>query len=483
MNFASVIRLLGALCGFLGLTMVFPLAWALGLGESRAFYGLVVSMGIAILGGASLFFLGHHGREGLRRKEGLAVVGLGWILAVIVGSLPYLFSGSITSPVDAFFETMSGFTTTGSSVIDDVEALPQSILFWRSFTHWLGGIGIVVLFLAILPHIGVGGRHLFRSEVSGAVKEAVTPRVKDTALFLLKTYTLLTLIETGLLKLAGMSWLDSFCHTFGTIATGGFSTKNASVGHYGNIWVEVIIIVFMVLGGTNFALYRPLARRKYGALLRDKEWLAYVSILGMGTLLVASNLVFGSRGLGGVEGVRQSAFQVVSVATCTGFITVDFDAWPSFSRLLLLALMFVGGCSGSTSGALKVMRVVILAKFGWARVQKVFRPHAVVSLRIGPAVLKDEVVREILAFFVLYIGIFLVASLALTVMGFDIISSVSAVATNMGNVGPGLGALGASETYAAVPVAGKILLSICMLLGRLEIYTILVLLSPAFWKR
>lgn len=483
MNYTSVIRFLGALCALLGATMIFPLVWAVGLGESKAVYGLVVSMGVSWLLGAALFFAGHHGREGMLRKEGLAVVGVGWILAAILGCLPYIFSGAITSPVDAFFESMSGFTTTGASVLNDVESLPKSILFWRDFTHWLGGMGIIVLFIAILPHIGVGARYLFRSEIPGAVKEAVTPRIKDTALFLWAAYTVLTVVEVLLLKVAGMDWLDSFCHTFGTMATGGFSTKQASVGHYDSTAIEVIIIVFMVLAGTNFALYRVLFRRKFASFFGDREWRVYIGILLAASVVVAGDLILGSKGLSVGQGIRQGVFQVVSVATTTGFTTADFDTWSPFCRLVLFALMFVGGCSGSTAGAMKVMRIAVVTKFGWHQVQKIFRPQAVTSLKMGGVILKDDAVRELLAFFVLFVGIFLVTALALALMGADPITSLSGIAANLGNVGPGLGSVGASETYAAVPAVGKILLAACMLLGRLEIYTILVLFSPAFWRR
>ncbi|MBD3336182.1 MAG: TrkH family potassium uptake protein [Candidatus Eisenbacteria bacterium] len=483
MNFAAVIRFVGALCLLLGVTMLLPLAWAVGLDERRALYGLVVSIGICWLAGGALFFAGHQGREGLLRREGLAVVGLGWFLAAVAGALPYVLSNAIPNPVDAFFESMSGFTTTGASILDNVESLPRSILFWRDFTHWLGGMGIIVLFIAVLPHIGVGARYLFRSEIPGATKEAVTPRIKDTALFLWITYTALTLVELVLLRVAGMTWFDASCHTFGTMATGGFSTRQASIGAYDSLWVEVIIIVFMILAGTNFALYRPLVRRRFGAVLGDREWRAYIGILGVGSAVVALNLILGPHGRPLGEGVRQGVFQVVSIASTTGYTTADFDHWPALSRLILLALMFVGGCSGSTGGSMKVMRVVVLVRFGWTAVEKIFRPHAVTAIRMGDRVLSDDLVREILAFFVLFIAIFLVSSLALAAMGIDLVSSISGVAASLGNVGPALGGLGAGETYAAVPAAGKILLTICMLLGRLEVYTILVLFSPAFWRR
>jgi trk system potassium uptake protein TrkH len=344
-------------------------------------------------------------------------------------------------------------------------------------------MGIIVLFIAILPHIGVGARYLFRSEIPGAVKEAVTPRIKNTALFLWAAYTVLTVVQVLLLKVAGMDWLDSFCHTFGTMATGGFSTKQSSVGHYDSTAIEVIIIVFMVLAGTNFALYRVLFRRRFGSFFRDREWRVYMGILIVGSAIVAADLILGSRNLGVAQGIRKGVFQVVSITTTTGYTTTDFDTWSSFSRLVLFALMFVGGCSGSTAGSMKVMRIAILAKFGWHQVQKIFRPQAVTALKMGGVVLKDDALRELLAFFVLFVGIFLLTALALALMGVDPISSLSGVAANIGNVGPGLGSVGASETYAGIPAVGKILLAACMLLGRLEIYTILVLFSPAFWRR
>jgi trk system potassium uptake protein TrkH len=377
---------------------------------------------------------------------------------------------------------MSGFTTTGSTVITDIEGTPKSILFWRDFTQWLGGMGIVVLFIAVLPTLGVGGRHLFFSEIPGAVKEELKPRIKATASFLWKIYVGISLAEVGLLMLAGLGLYDALCHTFGTVATGGFSPRAASVGAYDSLAVELIIIVFMLLVGTNFSLYFHVLRRAPGRLLRDIEWRAYLVILGVATLLVTFDVL----GHGVIEGVgpalRQASFQVVSIMTTTGYGTADFETWPSLSKLLLVALMFIGGCSGSTGGGMKVLRALVLGKFAYHQIRKIFEPHAVISVKLGRLTLREDTLRDILGFFILFVGIFIIASLIMAMLGLDIVSATSAVAATLCNIGPGLGIVGPTNDFAAVPAMGKLVLVACMLLGRLEIYTVMALVVPRFWR-
>lgn len=487
-----VARLLGVLTLVIGLSMVFTLLWATGFGEDEARQAILVSMGISLGLGLLLAVVGRGSEQDLLRKESLGVVALGWIVAATLGALPYYLGGVFDSPVDAFFESMSGFTTTGSSVLTDIEAVPRSLLFWRNFTQWLGGIGIIVLFIAILPQMGVGGRHLFRSEIPGAVKEGMSPRIKDTALYLLAVYAVLTLLEFVLLMMCGMTAFDAICHTLGTVATGGFSTRNASVAAYDSTAITVVITVFMLLAGTNFGLYFLLVRGRTRQLWRDTELRAYLGVFAVVTVLIAIDLLVAGIPVGAAgematarsgHALEHAAFQVASVQTTTGFATRDFDAWPAFSRFALLVLMFVGGSSGSTAGGIKMMRVLVLVKVAYFAIYHWFRPHAVVAMRVGGVKVKEETIQGILGFFVLFMGLFVGCSLIMSALGLDLVAATTSVVATMGNIGPGLGLVGPVQNFAEVPAAGKIVLSFCMLLGRLELFTVMVLLVPAFWRR
>jgi len=489
-----VARLLGVLTLVLGLSMVFTLLWATGFGETEARHAILLSMAISLGLGLLLAVLGRGSEQDLLRKESLGVVALGWIVAATLGALPYYLGGVFDSPIDAFFESMSGFTTTGSSVLTDIEAVPRSLLFWRNFTQWLGGIGIIVLFIAILPQMGVGARHLFRSEIPGAVKEGMSPRIKDTALYLLAVYVVLTLLEFVILMTCGMTAYDAICHTMGTVATGGFSTRNASVAAYGSTAITVVITVFMLLAGTNFGLYFLLVRGRTRQLWRDTELRAYLGVFAAVTVLIAIDLVVAGTRVGDGMGdgsvitrtrdaVEHAAFQVASVQTTTGFATRDFDAWPTFSRFALLVLMFVGGSSGSTAGGIKMMRVLVLVKVAYFAIYHWFRPHAVVAMRVGGVKVKEETIQGILGFFALFMGLFVACSLIMSALGLDLVAATTSVVATMGNIGPGLGLVGPVQNFAEVPAAGKVVLSFCMLLGRLELFTVMVLLVPQFWRR
>jgi trk system potassium uptake protein TrkH len=482
LSFRTIARLLGAVLLLLALSMALPLAWSIHFSEAPAIRAFFISIAVTAVAGGVLMVLGRGRSLELRRRDGLAVVSLSWILAAAFGALPFLLSGALPTYVDCFFEAMSGFTTTGSSVMTNIEATAKGVLFWRDFTQWLGGMGIIVLFIAILPSLGVGGRHLFASEIPGAIKDGLRPRVKDTALLLWEIYFIISLAEVLLLQLQGVSLFESLCHTFGTMATGGFSPLTASVGAYKNPMIEMTVLLFMVLAGTNFSLYFLVLRRRPSDMLGDPEWRVYISVIALACVLVAAELL--GRGVYKAphEALRYSSFQVVSIMTTTGFMTANFDAWPAFSRLLLVALMFLGACSGSTGGGMKVLRAIVLVKYAYHVAHKVFRPQAVFAMRVGKVVIRDDVVRDIVGFFIIFTSIFLLASLAMAAMGLDIITATTSVAATMGNIGPGLGGVGPTQHFAFVPVPGKILLSICMLLGRLELYTVLALVVPAFWR-
>jgi trk system potassium uptake protein TrkH len=378
---------------------------------------------------------------------------------------------------------MSGFTTTGASVLTNIEANPRGILFWRSLTHWLGGMGIIVLSLAILPFLGVGGMQLFKAEVPGPVPEKLTPRIQQTAFLLWAVYVLLSLAETLLLMVAGMNLFDALTHTFGTMATGGFSPKNLSVGFYRSPFVDWIITVFMFLAGANFTLHYFALRGRLSVFWKDEEFRFYTWITLFGTATVMAIHLAGNAYSSAGDALRFSAFQVVSILTTTGFVTADFEKWPAYTQLLLLVLMFVGGCAGSTGGGMKNIRILLLAKQAGAEIRRLLHPRSVIVPRIGGKVVEREAMNSVAVFFVVYMALFVGASLFMAGLGLDLVSAISSVAATLGNIGPGLGIVGPMDNYAAVPQAGKWILSACMLLGRLELFTVLMLFVPGTWRK
>ncbi|NPV27977.1 MAG: TrkH family potassium uptake protein [Firmicutes bacterium] len=480
MNISLVINLIGKSLIFLGLTMIFPLFWAIYY-QGPDQFALLFSIVITLTSGLVVCYV-VPAKGDIRYREGFAIVTFGWLLASAYGGLPYLLSGACRSFPDAFFESMSGFTTTGASVITDVEALPKGVLFWRSLTHWLGGMGIIVFLVALLSHLGVGANQMFRAEVPGPVAEKIRPRISETAKILWFTYLIMTVVQTGLLWFLGMPLFDALCHTFGTLATGGFSTKNASIGFYDSAAIQWVIIIFMFLSGVNFALYyQALRGRSLKTFWINEEFRFYLVIVLVATALTAYNI----RPLIG-EGealVRTAAFQVASIITTTGFATVDFNLWPSMSQAVLVSLMFIGACSGSTGGAIKVGRILILLRQGALEMKRLIHPRAVFALKIEGKSLSEDLVINVLQFFFLYLTIVGVFTIVMTATGLDLITAFTSVAATFGNVGPGLGLVGPASNYSMISGTGKLLLSFLMLLGRLEIYTVLVLFSLSFWKR
>ncbi|NIA12570.1 MAG: TrkH family potassium uptake protein [Nitrospiraceae bacterium] len=489
MNYRLLAKYLGHFAIAIGVLMLLPAAWAVYFREWNALLAFVLSVGLSCLFGAVLALAGRNAPERLYQREALGLVGLCWLVAAALGAMPYVFSG-LFGPVDAYFESMSGFTTTGSSVLVDIEATAKSMLFWRSFTHWLGGMGIVVLFIAVLPYLGVGGKQLFKSESPGPDPQGLRPRIKDTASILYKIYLAFTVAETLALMLAGMSFYDALCHTFGTLATGGFSTRQASIGAYDSVAVDAIIIFFMFCAGANFVLYFAMLRGDWKAPWKDTEWRVYLGVLVLCTIAVTLSLL--GVGASGEEQMhyptvgsafRYASFQVVSIMTTTGFCTADFDQWPHFSRMLLILLMFVGGCAGSTGGGIKIIRIIILLKMAYWRLEYAFRPKTVRAIRVNGAVVDDNVQRTIYAFFVLYLLWFAGGTLFMSFLGLPFQSAVSSVAATLNNIGPGLELVGATHDYHLIPAVGKVFLSLCMVLGRLELFSICVLFVPAFWRR
>ena len=483
MNLKNIFHILGIFVFLIGAAMLPAFVIAAALHEAAwSAIGLasLVTMGTGI--GMYVFIPRTGERISLTHREGFVIVTLAWVLASAFGGLPFLFAGVVPSFCDAFFETMSGFTTTGASVIPNLDGVPRGILFWRALTQWLGGMGIIILSIAILPILGVGGMQLFKAEIPSPVKDKITPRIAETARNLWIVYIAISAVEAVLLTLGGLSVFDAVCHTFATMATGGFGTYDASIAHFNSLYVEIVIIAFMFIAGVNFTLHYRLFRGDPRPLLRDPEFRLYTSIVLVATALITLDLrlnVF--AGLG--ESLRYAAFQVVSILTTTGFATANFDQWPAPSKLTLVLLMFVGGCAGSTGGAIKCLRFMIVVKQTFIELYRLIHPHAVLSVKIAKVAVPPEIVSSIRSFFFLYIALATAATLTLTILGVDMLTSVSGVAATIGNVGPGLGLVNASSTYAGLPQAAKWVLSLCMLLGRLEIYTVLVLLVPDFWKK
>lgn len=476
MRLKSILSLLGSMLLVLAATMLFPIIWSVYYGQ-----GDLASLGASLLitfaAGGIFLYLGQNPAE-ITIKESFLFVSLGWVLAACFGALPFYFSGVLPAYTDAFFEAMSGFTTTGATVINRIEQVPKGILFWRSMTHWLGGMGIIVLFVAILPRFGFGATHLLKAEVPGLSPEKVTPRIAATAKILWSIYMLITALQVIFLLMAGLSLFDSLTHTFGTIATGGFSTRDASVGGLNNFRAELVIIVFMIIAGGNFSLYYAVLKGKFKNLFNNPEFRFYLIFTAVMTTLISVNLM--ATNGGALHSLRHGAFQAVSIITTTGFTTADFDLWHPFSRALLFFLMFAGGSGGSTAGAIKQIRLIILFKYIYREVYRTVHPAAVLPIKIGKKVIPEQLVSNALSFIFLYLMIFIVASLLMSGMGLPLPSALSAVAATLGNVGPGLEMVGPTLTYSPISVSGKLLLSFLMMLGRLEIYTVMVLFLPDY---
>ena len=464
------LHILGSFLKYLALVYILPLVTALHYGENwRIFlYSLLLTLAIGLF----LEFRFKTLKE-IERADGFTIVSFTWLLVPLLGAVPYVFLG--WNFLDAFFEAMSGFTTTGATILERVEDLPKSALLWRSLTQWLGGMGIIALFIAILPRLGVGGSQLFEQEFPGPMPERFRPRIKTTARLLWGIYVLFTVAEIALLYfLAKLHLFDSICVSLCTLPTGGFTPTTASIGAYANPLAEYIIIVFMFLAGTNFLIHYHVLRGNL-KIVKDEELRLYLILL-----VVATSLLILSQGLGSY---RYSLFQAISLMTTTGFVTCDFGSWHFGARMVLLVLMFIGGCGGSTGGAIKVVRILTLLKHSRVMMRKAISPKAMIPVKYNQKPLSEEIMRDIISFVFLYL---LVAAVAATILGFlglDLETSLSAVAATLGNVGPGLGGVGPALNYAWLPWAGKLLLIICMWLGRLELFTVFMIFLPAFWRR
>ena len=480
MNYGIVLKVLGSILTLESLFMLPSLFIALytGEGDAKAFFLSIIITGIIgiILSRKKVY------KKTINAKEGLAIVALSWVFMSLFGALPIYFSGNIPTYIDGVFETVSGFTTTGATVVGNVEALPPGILFWRSFTQWIGGMGILVFTLALLPALGIGGLQIFKAESPGPVPGKIAPRVRDTAKILYITYFTITIIQVALLKIGGMSIFDSFVYTFGTVGTGGLATKNSGIRGYNSIYIQIIIGVFMIVSGINFSLYYSILQGKIKDVLKDEELRLYFGIILISVICIGVNLsmtIYSDMGLA----LKDSFFQVSSIITTTAYKTADLNIWPSFSKAILLILMFIGGSAGSTAGGIKVIRILVLFKLVKREILKLFHPRAVIPIKVNGKVVSNETIAGINSFMSLYMIIFALSVVLITLEGGDLVSAFSSVARTLGNIGSELSFLGSTKGFKEYSQISKAFFSVLMLLGRLELFTIIALLAPKNWRK
>jgi len=472
-----------------GLSMLIPtvISWSFSEPDLS---GHLQSMIICIVVGIPFWLITRRSRA-LNSKDGFAIVSFAWLIVAFAGSLPFYLSGTIPNFTDAWFEAMSGVTTTGATIIGNpttlpnlpngIESMPHGILFWRSFLQWIGGMGIIVFTIAILPLLGVGGVQLFKAEVPGPVADKIRPRVKETAKILWMVYVGFTFLQFLLLGFAGMPWFDSICHAFTTMPTGGFSTQNASIAAYSNPLIHYIIIFFMFIAGVNFTLHFRAITGNFKSYFKDYEFKVYFFILFFATTFIFFNISYSESDLSH-NTFQISLFQSLALMTGTGYANANYELWPFFSQLLLFFMMFFGAMGGSTSGGMKIARVILLIKYAASETRRMLHSRAIIPIRLGDRTISDDVIRNTLGFFLIYLSFFMITALVLTALNFDFLSSLSAAASAIGNVGPAFGAFGPTDNYALLHPIGKWMMTFCMLLGRLEIFTIMVLFSRTFWR-
>ncbi len=451
--------------------------------KEESAFSILVSACITVIIGIALVFLVRVKRDPeLTKRDGYLIVTFGWLAMSFTGAIPYILSGAIPEFTNAFFETMSGYTTTGASILTDIESLPRGILFWRSLTQWIGGMGIIVLTVAILPILGIGGMQLFVAEAPGISPDKLKPRIRETAIRLWLIYVILTASELVLLKLGGMSFFDSINHALTTMATGGFSTKNASIAHFNSPYIHYVIIIFMFLAGTNFTLTYFGLHGQLKKIWKNEEFRFYsISILIMS--IVVGIAVFRATDYNVESSFRNSLFSIVTVISTTGYVTADYTAWNAHLTMFFFMLMFIGASAGSTAGGVKYVRHVILLKNSLLELKRLIHPNAVIPLRLNNKAVTKDITFNVMAFMIIYIMVFAIGTVIMSYLGVDFITAVGSVATSMGNIGPGLGSVGPVNNFAHVADGGKWFLSFLMLLGRLELFTVLILFTPYFWRR
>ncbi len=481
-NFKLILRIIGFLLMIEGAFMFTGIPFSLYYCGSTC-HSLLYS-GLITVGAGAMLYFGLSGKaigNNIGKREGYLIVSCTWIFTSIFGTLPFMLSGVIPNFSDAFFETMSGFTTTGASILTDIESVPEGILFWRSMTHWIGGMGIIVLSVAILPVLGIGGMQLFVAEMPGPTPDKLHPRITHTAKRLWGIYVLLTFAETIMLMFGGMSLFEALCHAFGTMATGGFSTQNDSVTGF-SPYIQYVIIVFMILAGTNFTLHYYALLGKFSHIKQNEEFKYYIGITLLVTLIITIPIIIVSNT--GIEQIfRDVLFQVVSILTTTGFVTSDYLLWPGMLWLIIFLLMFIGGSAGSTGGGIKIIRQLLLIKNSALELKRLIHPQAIIPVKLNRKSVPNDIVSKIMAFFLIYMMIFAFGTLVMSIIGLDFESAIGSTAATLGNIGPGLGLVGPTGNYAAIPDVGKWFLSFLMLLGRLELFTVLIIFAPSFWRK
>lgn len=481
MNLRLIISTLGALGALVGLWMITAVPWAFYYGEDT-WKELLIVTGLVVGIGAGIFFSFRDQQATYGSREGFAIVGFGWVLATLIGALPYIATGVLPSLPDALFESASGFTTTGASVIPEPASIPKSILFWRSMTHWLGGMGIVVLSVAVLPFLGVGGMGMMKAEVPSPVVDKLSPRVTETARSLWRVYIVLTVSEVILLCIFGMELFDSLCHSFGTVATGGFSTRNASIEEYSSLYIHWTITIFMFAAGLNFTLHFHALSGRLAAYFGSFEFRVYLSIFIVATSFIAFR-IYGPHFENMGQALSQAAFQTSSIMTTTGFVSADWEKWPWDCQWILLCLMFMGGCAGSTGGGMKCLRLIVASKHIFRELTLLIHPRAVIPLKIDQRVVSNSIVNSIIAFLSLFLAIWAFSTLLLVILQVDLVTAMGATTATLSNVGPGLLHVGPTDNYSWFSIPCKLLLTLNMIVGRLELYTLFILLMPDIWRR
>ena len=480
-NFRLVFQFLGLLLLIEGIFMWLCIPVSM-LYHDHELVPLGVSGLVTIVFGGTTWLVNRKAGKSLSNRDGFLIVSIGWLLFSLFGSLPFILSGEIPSFTNAFFETISGFTTTGASILDEIEVLPHGLLFWRSLTQWLGGMGIIVMSLAILPLLGVGGMQLFVAEVPGPVPDKLHPRIKETAKRLWAIYIIFTFTETILLWIGKMSLFDAVCHSFTTMATGGYSTKTASLAYWDSPYIHYVIVVFMFLAGTNFTLSYFALHLRFDKVWKNEEFRYFAGFILGFTILLTLILSF-TEIQTGEESFRHALFQVVSIITTTGFVTYNYLSWIPLVGIILFMLMFFGGSAGSTGGGIKILRIVLLLKNSGMELKRLIHPNAVIPVRLNKNAVSPDILNNVFAFISFYIITLIIGVIVMAAMGYDLGTSFGSVAATLGNIGPGIGLVGPMENYAHIPVFGKWFLSFLMLIGRLELFTVLILFSPGFWKK
>lgn len=481
-NFNGVVRIMGHLLLVLACSMLPALIVAAVYHEFDALMSFLYTILPCFCLGIILIKLFHPSLIKIKSRDGFLIVSLCWLLFSAAGAVPFVLSGAIPNYVDAFFETCSGFSTTGSSILTDIEVLPRSMLFWRSFTHWLGGMGIIVFVMALLPSIGTSGQLIASAETPGPTLEKVSARFSDTAKNLYLIYLLFTAAEVILLLFGGMNLYDALLHTFGTVGTGGLSSYNSSIAHFTNPYIHWVIFLFMFLCGINFNLYFVMARRGFRRVLQDSELKVYLLLVGGSIALITLNLLMTGTYQSVSDGFRDASFQVSSIITTTGYSTADYDQWPTFSRMILLILMLTGACSSSTGGGVKIVRVLVSLKLVRRGISLKLHPNRIVTVTLNRHQVPQEVATNIANFVFFYIFVVFAGSVLISLNGFDLVTTFSSVAACLGNIGPGFNLVGPAMNYSIFSDFSKVILSLLMIAGRLELFTFFMLFSPHYWN-